>query len=149
MISCHKSARFYVGAMGAFVLASVGNTGVSHATGTISKADLSGPWTITLAGNDGCGNTTLLATGTLDTTGAGTFTLQAHSSGCGNSTTTEKFLLQTLNANGSGTANLSCQNEGPCGWNFQIQVSPDRSVFNLVDISDPGNNLLLGTAIHQ
>jgi hypothetical protein len=45
-------------------------------------------------------------------------------------------------------ANLSCG--ASCGWNFDIQVAPDRSVFNVVDVSTANpNNLLEGTAIHQ
>jgi hypothetical protein len=54
--------------------------------------------------------------------------------------------ITSLAANGSGTANLSCGSG--CGFNFSIQVAPDRSTLNLVDVSDPGN-YLEGTAIHQ
>jgi hypothetical protein len=50
--------------------------------------------------------------------------------------------------NGSGTAGLSCGTA--CGWALNIQVSPDRSIFNVVDVSpsSPGN-YLQGVAIHQ
>jgi hypothetical protein len=53
-----------------------------------------------------------------------------------------------LAANGGGTANLTC--ETGCGINFNILVSPDRSTFNMVDVStvNPGN-FLIGTAIHE
>lgn len=69
--------------------------------------------------------------------------------GCGDGTTTGvTFTINTLNTNGSGTANLTCG--VGCGWNFDIQVSPDRAMFNLVDVSsaNPGN-YLEGVAIHQ
>ena len=65
----------------------------------------------------GCGSTSMLATGSLDTNGQGSVTLHFHSAGCGNSTSTEKFAVQTLNANGSGTASLSCNNDSGCGIN--------------------------------
>jgi hypothetical protein len=141
--------RIAAGTLSAIVLASLGYVSTSNATGTVGREDLSGPWAITLIGDTGCGNTTMLATGSLDTTGKGTVTLHMHSSGCGNTTTTEKFDILTLGGNGSGTAGLSCNNDIGCGWTFRIQVSPDRSVINLVDITDVGNNRLLGTAIHQ
>jgi hypothetical protein len=53
---------------------------------------------------------------------------------------------KTLDSNGSGTAGLTCG--AGCGFTFQIQVAPDRTVFNLVDVTDP-NNFLEGVAIHQ
>lgn len=119
---------------------------VSHATGNVSKSDLAGTWQIVLGGFTGCGQSTELATITLNATGAGTGTLQTHGS-CGDSSLTgQTFTVSSLKANGSGTAGLSCGTG--CGWAFTIQVSPDRSTFNLVDITDPGN-FLEGTAIHQ
>lgn len=148
MISQHKRARVLAGALSAFVLASLSQMSTSNATGVIGKEDLSGPWAISLIGDTGCGPTTLLATGSLDSNGTGTVTLRGHS-GCGNSTSTEKFQILTLNANGSGTAGLTCNNQTGCGWTFTIQVSPERSVFSLVDITDVGNNRLQGTAVHQ
>ena len=54
-----------------------------------------------------------------------------------------------MSSNGSGTASLTCNNQVGCGWTFKIQVAPDRTVFNLVDITDVGNNFLEGVAIHQ
>ncbi len=119
---------------------------VSHATGNVSKSDLAGTWQIVLGGFTGCGQSTELATITLNATGAGTGTLQTHGS-CGDSSLTgQTFTVSSLKANGSGTAGLSCGTG--CGWAFTIQVSPDRSTFNLVDVTDPGN-FLEGTAIHQ
>ena len=121
----------------------------SKATGTITKADLSGPWAMTLIGNTGCGMSTMYVTFTLSTAGSGSATITSHSSGCGDSTSTaEPFTINTLSVNGSGTANLSCG--AGCGWNLDIQVSSDRSIFNVVDVSpvNPGN-FLQGVAIHQ
>jgi hypothetical protein len=115
----------------------------------ITIAQLAGPWTVSLIGNTGCGWTSLLVTFTLGSGGHGTATYQSHTSGCSDGTTGDvQFVVQTMNANGSGTANLSC---GPsCGWEFNIQVAPTREIFNLVDV-DPANpgNYLQGTAIRQ
>jgi hypothetical protein len=122
---------------------------LSSATGTITKLDLVGAWAATLTGDTGCGITTLYVTFTLAPSGSGTAMYQSHSSGCGDGTQTGvTFAIQSLSPNGSGTAGLSCGVS--CGWTFNIQVSPDRSTFNLVDVSpaNPGN-YLEGTAIHQ
>jgi hypothetical protein len=122
---------------------------ITKATGAIVKADLVGPWQIALTGNTGCGSSALLFTGTLTANGSGTGTLVGHSTGCADSTSPgQTFTITSLNPNGSGTAGLTC---GPgCGWNFTIQVSPDRSMFSLVDV-DPSNPLNTpgGMAIHQ
>jgi hypothetical protein len=144
-----KQARVTAGALSAFLLTSLGAMSTSNATGTIGVADLSGPWAITLVGDTGCGSTTMLATGSLNSSGKGTVTLHMHSSGCGNTTTTEVFKIESLAADGNGLASLSCNNDSGCGWTLNIQVSADRGTFNLVDITDVGNNRLLGTAIHQ
>jgi hypothetical protein len=69
--------------------------------------------------------------------------------GCGDGTSSgNTFTVQTLNANGSGTANLTCGTG--CGWNLNIQVTPDRSTFNVIDVSsvNPGN-YIEGVAVHQ
>jgi hypothetical protein len=103
---------------------------------------------MTLTGDTGCGISTSYVTFTLNSAGSGVATNTSHTQGCGNPTGTGEFTILTLNANGSGTAGLSC---GPgCGWAFHIQVSPDRSIFNVVDV-DPTNpgNYLEGVAIHQ
>lgn len=117
--------------------------------GTINKADLSGPWQMALSGNTGCGKVSMLVKVTLGGAGLGTNGVITTHGDCGDTILTgQTFQISTLAANGSGTAGLSC---GPgCGWNFTIQVSPDRSIFNLVDV-DPANpgNYLSGTAIHQ
>ena len=120
----------------------------SSATGNVVKADLAGAWQVTLYGQGGCGVGTTLVNFTLNASGSATNAVEkSHSAGCGDSTSTgNTFTIQTLNSNGSGTAGLSC---GPsCGFTFSIQVAPDRSSFNLVDITDP-NNFLVGVAVHQ
>ena len=74
--------------------------------------------------------------------------------GCGDRTLTgQTFTIQSLNADGSGTANLTCGTG--CGWEFNIQVSRQRSenrphIFNMVDV-DPANpgNFAEGSAIRQ
>jgi hypothetical protein len=122
----------------------------SSATGNIVKADLAGPWQVSLIlSNSGCGPMSILVNFTLNSNGsASNATLVSHS-GCGDSTLPgQTFTINTLNANGSGTAGLSCGSG--CGWSFNIQVAPDRSTFNLVDVSsaNPGN-YVEGIAIHQ
>jgi len=83
----------------------------------------------------------------LNANGSGTANATYHSAGCGDGTARGlPITITSLNSNGSGTANLSCGTG--CGFNFSIQVAPDRFTFNLVDVSDPGN-YLEGTAIHQ
>jgi hypothetical protein len=119
---------------------------VSSATGVVNKADLQGNWQIVLGGFTGCGQSTEIANVTLNSSGSGTGTVKTHGN-CGDSTETgQTFTINSLSTNGSGTAGLSC---GPsCGWAFTIQVSPDRTTMNLVDLTDPGN-YLSGIAIHQ
>ncbi len=114
--------------------------------GTITKADLFGNWQGTLVGFTGCGNSSELFNISMNANGAGTATVQTHGS-CGDSSLTgQSFTILSLNSNGSGTAGLSC---GPgCGWALAIQVAPDRSSMNLVDVTDLGN-FLAGSAIHQ
>jgi hypothetical protein len=120
---------------------------LSRATiGTITKADLSGAWAATLTGDTGCGIATSHFTFTLSAAGSGSGTLQSHTSGCGNITNTQTFTITSLSSNGSGTATLTCGTG--CAFTFTIQVTPDRSVFTLVDVTDPGN-FLEGVAVHQ
>lgn len=121
----------------------------SFATGTITRSDLSGPWQITLTGNTGCGLSSMLVNVTLNTLGVGTGAVIKTHGQCGNSIIGgQTFKILTMLANGRGTANLSCG--AGCGWNFDIQVSADRSIFNIVDV-DPlnPNNFIGGMAVHQ
>jgi hypothetical protein len=111
----------------------------------ITIAGLAGPWQVAVVGNTGCGISSMLFTGTLNAQGKSTGTL-TFNSGCGLSTTTESFNILSLNANGSGTAGLTCGSS--CGWIFNIQVSPSRQVFNMVDVTDP-DNWLAGSAVRK
>jgi hypothetical protein len=113
----------------------------------ITIAQLAGPWQIAIVGNTGCGVNSMLFNGKLSTTGVATGTLVGSSAGCGSSTTTETFTIISLKPNGSGTAGLTCGSG--CGWVFNIQVMKSLQLFNLVDVSDGGSNVLAGTAIHQ
>ena len=137
---CNPRRLALLAALSIVAIISLTNT-ASASTGNIVKSDLTGNWLIVLRGTSGCGFSSMQANVTLGSTGTGTATIQSHGQ-CGDSTTTgQTFTIKTLAADGSGTAGLSC---GPgCGWNFNIQVSPDRSKFNLVDVSssNPGNYL--------
>ena len=116
--------------------------------GTVTKADLSGSWQAALVGSSGCGTGSMLVNFTLNASGTGTATITGHSTGCGNSTTSGlPISITALSSNGSGTVGLSCGTG--CGFNFHIQVSPDRSTFNMVDTFDPIPNFWAGTAVHQ
>ena len=122
--------------------------GTSRASiGNVSKSDLAETWQGTFFGNTGCGTSTEVFDFVLNANGSGTANATYHTSGCGDGTARGlPITITSLNSNGSGTANLSCGTG--CGFNFSIQVAPDRSTFNLVDVSDPGN-YLEGTAVHQ
>ncbi len=116
----------------------------------MSIAALQGTWQMTMMGQTGCGFGTAVLIVTLDATGAGMVTGNSHSAGCGDGPlgSTDQFMIHTLNADGSGTAGLSC---GPsCGWVLTIQVSPNREVFTFIDV-DPSNpgNFVEGTAIRR
>jgi hypothetical protein len=115
------------------------------ATGNIVKSDLKGTWRISLRGQTAdCGFASMLATITFDTSGAGTGPLQIHGD-CGDSTLAgQTFTVDTLSKTGTGTASMTCG--AACEWNFDIQVAPDRTKFNLVDVT-PGNDYVEGLAI--
>ena len=128
----------------------VAMTAPSSATGNIVKADLSGAWQMTIVGQTGCGFGTTLYTSTLNASGSSSnVTGTYHTAGFGDGTSSgNMFTIQSLNPDGSGTANLTCGTG--CGWNLNIQVSPDRSKFNVIDVSpaNPGN-YIEGVAIHK
>ena len=147
-MKAHRKAAKMAGLI-ALALVAVAFTLVknSMATGTITKADLSGPWQLTMYSQNGCGVGTSLVTFNLNAGGTGTATIKSHSAGCGDATSTgNTFTISTLGSTGSGTAGLSCG--VGCGYALSIQVSADRSTFNVVDLTDP-NNFLEGVAIHQ
>ena len=116
----------------------------------ISRAQLAGHWAATIVGNTGCGLTSMYVTFTLNSSGhgSGTATIVEHGQ-CGDTTKSGvDFNIKTLNANGSGTAGLSCG--AGCGWGLTIQVAKSGQVFNLVDVEPENpNNYIAGTAIHQ
>jgi hypothetical protein len=121
---------------------------VAASIGNIVASDLAGNWMISMRGTTGCGFVDMEADVTINSSGAGTGTLTTHGV-CGDTTAPgQTFTINSLQADGSGTATLTCGTS--CGWDFNIQVSPDRSKFNLVDFSskNPGN-YLEGVAILQ
>lgn len=134
------------------LLATVGSIGtLSAAQETVTPAttiaELAGPWQIALVGFTGCGQSSMLFTGTLNASGKAVGTLTGSSAGCGASSSAQTFTIISLNANGSGTAVLSCGSG--CGWGFNIQVSPNRQVFNLVDVVNSPGDVLAGSAVRQ
>ena len=77
----------------------------------------------------GIGPISVLVNFTLNASGSATNATLISHSGCGTTTTTgQTFTISSLSQNGSRVTNLSCG--VGCGWNFRIQVSPDRSIFN-------------------
>jgi hypothetical protein len=116
----------------------------------ITRAQLQGHWAATVVGNTGCGLTSMYVTFVLNSAahGNGTATIVAHGQ-CGDTTTSGlSFNVTSLNANGKGTAGLTCG--AGCGWVLNIQVSKSAQVFNLVDVEPTNpNNYIAGTAIHQ
>jgi hypothetical protein len=114
----------------------------------IVPANLAGNWQFVSYGQGGCGVASTQVTFTLNASGSATNgATTSHTAGCGNSKSKgNSFTITSLNADGSGTAGLSCGAD--CGFNYAIQVSPDRSVITLVDVSDP-NNYQIATAVHQ
>jgi hypothetical protein len=133
MVNHGKSVR--TGLLVAFSLLFLfGTAAPSLATGNIVKSDLKGTWRIELHGLTDCGFASMLATITVGTNGTGTGPLQTHGV-CGDSTLPgQTFTVDTLSKTGEGTASLTCG--ASCEWNFEIQVAPDRTKFNLVDV-DP------------
>jgi hypothetical protein len=121
---------------------------LASSSGDIVTSDLTGSWQLTLYSLGGCGIASTMVTFTLDPSGVSTNAAEtSHTAGCGDSSSTgNNFTVLSMNANGSGTANLTCGTD--CGFNFNIQVSPDRSTFNLVDLTN-GGNYLAGVAINN
>jgi hypothetical protein len=125
----------------------------AHPHEGIQIADLAGTWQAALLwSNSGCGPASGLLTFTLPASGStSSATLVGHAGagpGCGDQTTTQTFVIHSLNTNGSGKAGLTCG--VACGWELTIQVDRSRNLFNLVDV-DPANpnNFVEGTAIRQ
>jgi hypothetical protein len=145
-ISNHQSVRVAMAAVLVFVsVLSLATVSAAADKAPVTIAELAGPWRLVFVGNTGCGISALQFTGTLSTSGVATGTLIGNSA-CGPSNNTQTLTITSLNANGSGTAGLTCGTG--CGWTFDIQVSPSRQVFNVVDVTDP-NNWLAGSAVKQ
>ena len=125
----------------------------AHPHEVIQIADLAGTWQAALLwSNSGCGPASGLLTFTLPESGStNSATLVGHAGagqGCGDQVTTQTFTIQSLNANGSGKAGLTCG--AGCGWELTIQVDRSRNLFNLVDVEPKNpNNFVEGTAIRQ
>ncbi len=110
---------------------------------------LAGKWTAVLSGNTGCGSSSMFVTFQLNTSGVGTATIQGHSTGCADGTTSgHAFRVLTLLSTGQGTASLECG--AGCGWNFRIQVASNNDEFIMTDV-DPANpnNTPTGVALRQ
>jgi len=114
-------------------------------------ARLAGPWQAALVwSGSGCGPMAGVVNFTLDKNGADNkATLRTHGA-CGDNKTTETFRIDSLNADGSGMASLTCNNGVGCGWVLTIQVDRKNTIFNMADIerTNPGN-FVAGTAIKQ
>ena len=121
-------------------------TDASAQTGVTVSELVSMPWQIAIVGNDGCGQTSMLFTGFLSPNPSGKSGILTSTSGCGFSSGPQTFTITSLSSSGSGTANLTCGSG--CGWNFDFQVN-NLWTFNLVDVTNGGNNVLAGTAIAQ
>jgi hypothetical protein len=115
--------------------------GVASASG-MTMADLAGSWQVEMIGTTGCGFQTMQANFTLDGKGDAhnSMTLVGHGQ-CGDGTTQHlQFVVNSLNADGSGTASLYCAyNTAVCGWNLNIQVNKDRNSFSAVDLVNTAN----------
>jgi hypothetical protein len=144
--------RFVLVVVLGLVSLGVGLVKLAYAKEPLSVAHLAGPWQAALVwSGSGCGPASGLVNFTLDSTGfTNSARLVFHSIGCPDSTSTQTFVIQSLNPDGSGMANLTCGNGVGCGWEFNIQVDRDRNIFNLTDV-DPANpgNFVAGTAIRQ
>jgi hypothetical protein len=122
----------------------------TSSAGAMARANFAGPWQLALYGQSSCGNAATLVNFTMNAKGISTnATEKSHSSGCGDTTLSgNTLILQGFNIDGSGTATLTCG--AGCTYNFNYQMSPDRSTIAIVDVSpsDPGK-FLVGKAIHQ
>jgi hypothetical protein len=112
---------------------------------------LAGPWQATLVwSGSGCGPMAGVVNFNLDKNGVdNSATLRTHGA-CGDNTSTELFRIDSLSADGSGRASLTCNNQVGCGWVLTIQVDRRGTIFNMADI-EPENpeNFVAGTAIKQ
>ena len=110
----------------------------------ITVASLAGTWQAGIVLNGGCGIGSKLVTFTLNSSGTGPASWKANSSECGPSSGTGTMTIKSVNAKGTGTAVLSINFVG----DFDIQVSPNGQVMNMVEIADTGN-YNVATAVKQ
>jgi hypothetical protein len=92
-----------------------------------------------------CGVGTKLVTFFINPNGPVLATEKFHTDTCGDNTITGTFTITSLNALGTGTAQLYMTG---VTFNFNIQVAPSDEIFNMVDITDAWN-YEEGTAIRQ
>ncbi len=131
------------------VSAAAGHAGSATSLEAITRHSLAGKWAATIVGNTGCGASSIYVTFELNSagSGSGTATVVMHGQ-CGDTTTGLDFDITSLDANGSGTASLSCDTN--CGWATTIQVARNSQTFSLVDVCPANaNNYIAGTAIKQ
>jgi hypothetical protein len=110
----------------------------------ITVAKLAGTWQVGIELNGGCGVGSKLVIFTLNTSGTGLASYQDNTAECGPGSGTGTITITSLNADGSGTAVLSLNFVG----NFDIQVSPNGQVMNMVEVADTGN-YDVGTAVKR
>jgi hypothetical protein len=107
-------------------------------------ANLAGTWQVAIELNGGCGVGSKVVTFTLNTTGTGPASYEANTAECGPGSGTGTMTITSLHADGSGIAVLSLNYVG----NFDIQVSPNGQVMNMVEVADTGN-YDVGTAVRR
>jgi len=101
-----------------------GTANLRSPRGDIVTPDLTGSWQATLYGLGACGVGSTLVTFTLNNSGVASNANETyHTASCGDgSSIGNTFTIQSLNADGSGMATLTC---GPnCKYDFNIRVSP-------------------------
>lgn len=122
---------------------------LSSPADNIVTADMKGDWHVALSGRiASCRGISGVGTFSLNAAGSGGVTFTRDTADCGVATSTRTFTILGLNADGSGTASLTCSFSG-CPFNFEIQVSPDRSIVNLVTASANPGNFIAGVAIRR
>jgi hypothetical protein len=107
-------------------------------------AKLAGTWVAGIELNGGCGIGSKQVTFTLNALGTGPATYQYNTQECGSTSGTGTMTITSINANGSGTAVLSINFVG----NFNIQVSQNGQIMDMVEIVDTGN-YDVGVAVKQ
>jgi hypothetical protein len=107
-------------------------------------AKLAGTWTAGMELNGGCGIGSKQVTFTLNAAGTGPATYQYNTQECGAASGTGTMTITSIAANGTGTAVLSINFVG----NFNIQVSANGQIMDLVEIVDTGN-YDVGVAVRQ